>query len=174
LRARGVDVPLILMGYYNPMLAYGLARFADHALRAGADGFIVPDLPPEEAAEFESALGEAPLIRMIAPTTPNRRIRLIAERARGFIYLVSLTGTTGAREHLPEGLREFVARVREHVPLPLCVGFGIATPDHARAVGQIADGVIVGSACVRAIGAASDPARAAADFARAFKAALRA
>jgi tryptophan synthase alpha chain len=179
LRARGVSVPLVLMGYYNPLLAYGLLRIAAQAAEAGADGFIVPDLPPEESAEFESALAaEAihesplPLIRMIAPITPPNRVHAIAQGARGFIYLVSLTGVTGARTHLPEGLPELIARVREHTALPLCVGFGISSPEHARAVGQIADGVIVGSACVKTIGDSADPVKTAADFARAFKAAL--
>jgi len=180
LRARGVTVPLVLMGYYNPLLAYGLSRLALDAAQAGADGFIVPDLPLEESAEFESALTggrEAtplPLIRMLAPTTPPNRVHMIthASRARGFLYLVSLTGVTGARQSLPEGLTEFIARVREHTDLPLCVGFGIATPEHARAVGQIADGVIVGSACVKTIGEASDPVRAAEAFGQAFRTAI--
>jgi tryptophan synthase alpha chain len=178
LRTRGVTIPLVLMGYYNPLMAFGLSRVAAEAAQAGADGFIVPDLPPEEAADLESALAVGPvplpLIRMIAPTTPPGRMRSITQGARGFLYLVSLTGTTGVRDQLPEGLPEFIARVRAHTPLPLCVGFGIATPEHARAVGRIADGVIVGSACVRAIGEASEPARAAEEFARALKAAVRA
>lgn len=179
LRARGVTIPLVLMSYFNPLVAYGLSQIANDAANAGADGFIVPDLPVEEAGEFESALtggrkaAPLPLIRMIAPTTPPNRIPVITQNARGFIYLVSLTGVTGARNHLPEGLPEFVVRVREHAAIPLCVGFGISTSEHARAVGQFTDGVIVGSACVKAIGEASDPVRAAEAFARAFKAALR-
>jgi tryptophan synthase alpha chain len=184
LRARGVTIPLVLMSYYNPLMAYGLSRIAIDAANAGADGFIVPDLPPEEAGEFEAALAGGrkaaplPLIRMVAPTSPPSRMHAIAQIARGFLYLVSLTGVTGARGHLPEGLPEFVARVRAAqmrcgASLPLCVGFGIATPEHARAVGQIADGVIVGSACVKTIGEATEPVRAAEEFARAFKAAMR-
>ncbi len=170
--ARGVTLPLILMGYYNPLLAYGLSRLAEEAARSEADGFIVPDLPVEEAAEFETVLGEAPLIRMLAPTTSSNRAAKITRDARGFLYLVSLTGITGARHALPEGLPEFVARVREHTALPLCVGFGISTPEQARAVGKIADGVIVGSACVKAIGESAEPVRTAQDLARAFEAAL--
>ncbi|MGH2521850.1 MAG: tryptophan synthase subunit alpha [Anaerolineales bacterium] len=177
LRARGVRIPLILMSYYNPLLAYGLSRLAVDAAQAGADGFIVPDLPPEESGEFAEALRaapprEMPLIRMLAPTTPPQRAAHIAGGARGFIYLVSLTGVTGARHHLPEGLPEFITRVRKHTDLPLCVGFGIGTPEQARAVGQIAEGVIVGSACVKAVGESADPVRAAEEFAGAYKAAL--
>ena len=172
LHARAVAIPLVLMGYYNPLLAYGLLRLALDAADAGADGFIVPDLPPEESAEFEAALGDMPLIRMLAPTTPTNRVPAITQKARGFLYLVSLTGVTGARNALPEGLPEFIARVREHTDLPLCVGFGISTPEQGRTVGRIADGIIVGSACVKAVGEAADPIRAAEAFAFAFKAAL--
>jgi tryptophan synthase alpha chain len=172
LRARGVTTPLVLMGYFNPLLAHGLERLARDAAYAGANGFIVPDLPLEESQDFESALNDIPLIRMIAPTTSPERIRMIAARARGFLYLVSLTGVTGARTALPEGLPDFIARVRAQSIVPVCVGFGIGTPEQARAVGQIADGVIIGSACVKAIGEAADPVRAAAEFAQRFKAAL--
>jgi tryptophan synthase alpha chain len=179
LRARGVTAPLVLMGYYNPLLAYGLPRLAAATAQAGADGFIVPDLPPEEAAEFEAALAEQggglPLIRMIAPTTPPERVARIVRGARGFLYLVSVTGVTGARSALPPGLAEFIGRVRAHsADVPLCVGFGIATPEQGRAVGQVADGIIVGSACVKAIGEAADAVAAAEAFARNFKQALRA
>lgn len=172
LRARGVTTPLVLMGYFNPLLAYGLERLAREAAEAGADGFIVPDLPPEEAAEFEAAVAPLPQIRMVAPTTPDERLAAVLGEARGFVYMVSLTGVTGARTALAEGLAEFVGRVRAHTRLPVCVGFGIGTPEQAQAVGALADGVIVGSACVRAIGESADPVRTAADFARAFKAAL--
>lgn len=172
LRARGVTIPLVLMGYYNPLLAYGLARLAVNAADAGADGFIVPDLPPEESVEFESVLGDTPLIRMLAPTTPPNRIHAITRNAIGFLYLVSLTGVTGARHSLSEGLPEFIARVREHTDLPLGVGFGISTPEQARVVGRIADGIIVGSACVKAVGEAADPVQAAEAFASSFKTAL--
>jgi tryptophan synthase alpha chain len=178
LRRRGVTVPLVLMGYYNPWLAYGLRRLAADAASAGADGFIVPDLPPEEAADFEAALPPAlPLVRMLAPTTPPKRARRVLDGARGFVYMVSVTGTTGARSELPPGLAQFIARTRDAfspgAAVPLCVGFGIGTPDQARAVGHLADGIIVGSACVRAIGAAAEPVAAAEAFAREFKAALR-
>ena len=182
LRARGVKIPLVLMGYYNPLLAYGLERLARASAGAAVSGFIVPDLPPEEAADLETALAGAPgetridLIRMLAPTTPSERAARILRDARGFVYLVSLTGVTGARSELPPGLPEFVARVRQQAPagLPLCVGFGISTPEQGAAVGRIADGIIVGSACVKTVGEAKDPVRTAEDFDRAFKSALQA
>jgi tryptophan synthase alpha chain len=173
LRRRGVSIPLVLMGYYNPILAYGQERFTRDARAAGADGFIIPDLPPEEAAEFEAAAGDLPLIRMLAPTTPPERMQRIAAGARGFIYLVSVTGVTGTRQSLSAGLPELVARVRQHAAAPVCVGFGIGSPEQAKEVGQFADGVIVGSACVKTIGESAEPARAAREFARSFAEAVR-
>jgi tryptophan synthase alpha chain len=172
LRRRGVRVPLILMGYYNPILQFGLNRFCEAAAEAGADGLIVPDLPAEESSELEAALGgKLPLIRMIAPTTSADRARTICTAAQGFLYLVSVTGVTGARESIPAGLPEFIARVRASAPAgtPLCVGFGISTPAQAAGVGAVADGVIVGTACVRAVGESAHPKRAAAEFAGAFR-----
>ncbi|PKN90705.1 MAG: tryptophan synthase subunit alpha [Chloroflexi bacterium HGW-Chloroflexi-6] len=175
LRQRGVTIPLILMGYYNPILAYGLEKFIHDAREAGADGFIIPDLPPEESAEFVGAQHAAPLplITMLAPTTPAERMEQIARNARGFIYLVSVTGVTGARTDVPEGLAGLVARVREHTSVPVCVGFGIGSPEQAKAVGEIADGVIVGSACVRAIDEGQNPVAAARSFAQRFSQVLR-
>jgi tryptophan synthase alpha chain len=199
-----VDIPLILMGYYNPMLAYGLENFVRDAKEAGADGFIIPDLPMEEAEEFTSALEklagrvdgggfryaenatrpspsyrdqrntvEMPLIQMIAPTSPDERMEMIARNAKGFIYLVSVTGITGERKSLAEGLGGLIAQVREHTSAPVCVGFGISTPEQAREVGRLADGVIVGSACVKAIGGSEKPVEAAKEFARSFREALK-
>jgi len=173
LRRRGVEIPLILMGYYNPILAYGLQRFAKAARTAGADGFIIPDLPPEESAAFESTAGELPLIRMLAPTTPPERIRRVAQSARGFIYLVSVAGTTGARADLPAGLAGLISTVRQSAAVPVCVGFGIGTPQQARVVAQTADGVIVGSACVQTIGESPTPVETARLFARAFQEAVK-
>jgi tryptophan synthase alpha chain len=183
LRNRGVDIPLVLMGYYNPMLSYGLEKFIRDAMDAGADGFIVPDLPVEEAEEFSLVLSglapsrragvvEAPLIQMIAPTTPNERMETIARNAQGFIYLVSVTGVTGERKSISDGLGDLIARVREHTSVPVCVGFGIGTPDQAKEVGRMADGVIVGTACVRTIGESEKPVEAAKKFAKSFKSAL--
>lgn len=189
LRRRGVDIPLILMGYYNPLLAYGLENFIRDAADAGADGFIIPDLPMEETVEFMSALEKLggrvdggdvppsyrdhPLIQMLAPTTPPDRMEMIARDAKGFIYLVSVTGITGERNSLAEGLGELIAQVREHTSAPVCVGFGISTPQQAKEAGRMADGVIVGSACVKTIGASEKPVEAAKQFAAAFRSALR-
>jgi len=174
LRKRGVDIPLILMGYYNPMLAYGLEKFIRDAREAGADGFIVPDLPMEEADEFvvASHASPLPLIQMLAPTSPNERMEAIARNAKGFIYLVSVTGVTGARTSISEGLGELIKRVREHTSAPVCVGFGIGTPEQAAQVGALADGVIVGSACVKTIGGSQTPVETAKEFAAEFRSAL--
>lgn len=183
LRQRGVDIPLILMGYYNPMLAYGLERFVEDACSAGADGFIIPDLPMEESEEFELALtsypkgsraaDEAlPLIPMIAPTSSPERMEHIARNAKGFIYLVSVTGITGERKSLAAGLGDLIASVRQHTSAPVCVGFGIGTPEQAQEVGKMADGVIVGTACVRTIGGSAAPVETAKEFAAGFRSAL--
>ena len=175
LRSRGVEIPLVLMGYYNPMLAYGLEKFTRDAVEAGADGFIIPDLPMEETEELTSVLRGAarpnealPLIQMLAPTSPLERMERIGGNARGFIYLVSVTGVTGERASISEGLAELITRVREHTSLPVCVGFGISTPEQARQVGVLADGVIVGSACVKTIGESENPVQAAKQFAEQF------
>lgn len=179
IRSRGVEIPLILMGYYNPMLAHGLGKFIQDAVEAGADGFIIPDLPLEEAEEFTSALADAdrrrllPLIQMLAPTTPDERMEKIARHAQGFIYLVSVTGVTGERKSISDGLGDLIARVREHTTVPVCVGFGIGTPQQAKEVGGMADGVIVGTACVRTIGGSETPVETAKEFARKFQAALK-
>jgi len=182
LRRRGVDIPLVLMGYYNPMLAYGLEKFVCDAIEADADGFIVPDLPVEESEEFQSALSganreestvEAPLLQMIAPTTPPERMETIARNAKGFIYLVSVTGVTGERKSISEELGELIQRVREHTTVPVCVGFGIGMPEQAREVGKLADGVIVGTACVRTIGESPTPVETAKQFAAEFQAVLK-
>src|SRR5512141_2324767 len=161
LRQRGVDIPLILMGYYNPMLAYGLEKFICDAVNAGADGFIVPDLPVEETDEFIAAMHasspQPPLIPMLAPTSSPERMEKIARNAKGFIYLVSVTGVTGERKSISEGLSELISHVRDHTSAPVCVGFGIGTPEQAKEVGNMADGVIVGTACVRTIGNSKTP-----------------
>ncbi len=187
LRARGVTIPLILMGYYNPMLAYGLEKFIRDAKEAGADGFIIPDLPMEEAEEFTSmatagrvdgdvlspSYRDLPLIQMLAPTSPDERMETIARDAKGFIYLVSVTGVTGARSSISEGLGDLINRVRAHTSAPVCVGFGIGTPEQAKEVGQLADGVIVGSACVKAIGGSQNPVETAKQFAAKYKEAIK-
>ncbi len=172
LRKRGVTIPFILMGYFNPMLAYGLEKFVHDAREAGADGFIIPDLPLEEASEFQSLVGDMPLIQMLAPTSPDERMESIARNAKGFIYLVSVTGVTGARTAISDGLGDLIQRVRDHTSVPVCVGFGIGTPEQAKQVGQLADGVIVGSACVKLIGSSEKPVETAKQFAAEFRSAL--
>ena len=174
LRKRGVEIPLVLMGYINPILAYGLEQFTIEAAHVGASGLIVPDLPPEEAAELQNLCQThgLDLVFLLPPNCAEARIPLIAQQSQGFIYLVSVMGITGARQTLPVELAGFVERVRFHTDKPLAVGFGISTPQQAAAVGQIADGVIVGSALLRAVGQGSDPVKAAGDFVRALKEAL--
>ena len=173
LRERGVTIPFILMGYFNPMLAYGLEKFVRDAREVGADGFIIPDLPMEEANEFQSFVDDMPLIQMLAPTSPNERMESIARNAKGFIYLVSVTGVTGARTDISDGLGDLIQRVRDHTSVPVCVGFGIGTPEQAAQVGALADGVIVGSACVKMIGSSEKPVETAKQFAAEFRGALQ-
>ena len=158
LRSRGLDLPLLLMGYVNPILAFGFERFVVEASAAGVDGFIVPDLPPEEADELEAICcdhGRA-LVYMLAPTSTEARIVQAAKRSQGFIYLVTLTGTTGVRDELPADLETFILRVRGHTLLPLAVGFGVSNPHQAQAVARLADGVIIGSALIEAVSRAPD------------------
>jgi tryptophan synthase alpha chain len=140
------------MGYYNPVLAYGESRYVADAADAGADGFIVPDLPLEESQPLEKQAQAAGLvlIRMLAPTSHARRVSNAARGARGFLYLVSLTGVTGARSTLAAGLSEFVDDVRQVAAVPLAVGFGIGNPQQAAQVAAFADGIIVGSALIDA------------------------
>jgi len=174
LRSRGVSQPLILMGYINPILAFGVERFVAEAARAGADGFIVPDLPLEEAAAMEAACRahHMALIFMLAPTSTPERVTAVVERAAGFVYLVSLTGITGARSALPPDLAGFVERVRKQTPVPLAVGFGVSTPSQAQAVGSLADGVIVGSALIDAVEGTENWPQAVADFVGELRSAL--
>ena len=151
LRKRGVTIPLVLMGYVNPLLAYGLERYARDAAAAGASGMIVPDLPPEEAGELMGycAANGLALIPLLAPTSTPERIRQVVSAAHGFIYLVLVTGVTGVRDALPTGLVDYVRRVRAVTTLPLAIGFGISQPEQARTVAALADGVVVGSAFYR-------------------------
>lgn len=176
LRARGVTQPFLLMGYFNPMLAYGLERFVADAAVAGVDGFIVPDLPPEEADELDRLCADRGLgpIYFLAPTSTDERLKLVATKARGFIYLVSLTGVTGTRSKLADNLGHFVSRVRSATATPIAIGFGVSTPEQAAEVSRLADGVIVGSRLVQIVDRAEDKPQAAAQFVRELKSAMRA
>ncbi len=171
-------VPLLFMGYYNPIQYYGLERFCAQAAAAGVGGLIVPDLPPEDGADLQRVA--APLgismVYLLSPSSPPERIRLVAERASGFVYLVSLNGVTGARAELPAGLEDFVRRVRAEARQPLCVGFGVSTPAQAARVAAAADGVIVGSRLLQVIEEAeasgADAVSAAIDFVRQLRTAI--
>jgi tryptophan synthase alpha chain len=152
-------VPVVLMCYANPILARGLERFTREAAATGASGLIVPDLPLEEGEEVRDACDAAglALVPLIAPTTPDDRITAIVERARGFVYTVSVTGTTGERTGVDGSLASVLAHAKAHSPVPVAVGFGISTPEHAaQAADAGADGVIVGSRLVRAAAEAAD------------------
>jgi tryptophan synthase alpha chain len=156
---------LILMGYLNPILHMGVDRFAKRAHDAGATGAIIPDVPLEESTGIRAMLKDGGLtfVDLVAPTSSAERVEGIAGSADGFVYLVSLTGVTGVRKTLSQGLGGFVDRVRRHTDLPLYVGFGVSGGDMAAQVVQHADGVIIGSALVKIIQAAAGSREAAAD-----------
>ncbi|HEY93049.1 MAG TPA: tryptophan synthase subunit alpha [Dehalococcoidia bacterium] len=143
--------PLVFMTYYNPIFNFGVEAFCQASTAAGIDGLIVPDLPLEESAELEAITQKynLDLVYLLAPTSTEKRVSIVANRSRGFIYLVSLTGVTGARVTLPPELEGFIKRVRQKARQPLCVGFGISTPEQARRVAKVADGVIVGSRLIQ-------------------------
>ena len=166
LRRDGLTLPILLMGYLNPFLAYGrdgtqggtdgYERLARDLADAGADGLIIVDLPVEESDPCRAALADAglDLIFLLAPTSTEERIRAVTERASGFIYLVSVTGVTGARTDLPADLTAFVRRVRRHTALPLAVGFGVSSRTQVESVGKLCEAAVVGSAIVQAVEAA--------------------
>ncbi len=161
LRARGVTQPMIMMGYVNPILAYGAENFIRDAKAAGADGLIVPDLPPDEGAQIDALCAQAGLahVYMLAPTSTAERIALVGSQATGFIYVVSLVGITGVRDQLPPHLTDFIARLRAQLDTPLVMGFGISKPEQARRMSDLVDGFIVGSALVRAGKGGVEPVR---------------
>ncbi len=148
-----VATPLVFLTYYNPVLAFGLKAFCRTAVEAGVEGLIVADLPPEEAAPLRAEADPAglDLIHLVAPTSTPERLRKIARATGSFIYMVSLTGVTGARAELPPDLARHLRALRGITTKPICVGFGISTPEHAALVGRFADGVIVGSAIVNLV-----------------------
>ncbi len=147
------DIPIVLFGYYNPVFAYGLGKFARNAKRVGADGVLIVDLPPEEDEMFHVELRKVgmDLIHLLTPTSDTTRMKLVARRSDGFIYYVSVAGVTGARKSVEHSVGDYIKKIRRHTKLPVVVGFGISTPSQARSVGRLADGVVVGSAIINVI-----------------------
>jgi len=158
-RLAGLRIPVVFMGYYNPILNYGEDRFVQAARDAGVDGFIVSDLPPEEAELFRDCAKKYSMsyVPLVCPTTSDARVKKLASLADSFIYCVSINGITGERLELPPHLPAFITRVRKVTKLPLAVGFGISTRAHFEATGKIADGVVIGSAIIKTIGSATTP-----------------
>jgi tryptophan synthase alpha chain len=170
-----VDVPIVLMGYANVFLTMGEASFAEACAATGADGVITVDLPPEEGEAFGQALraeGVDPIL-LAAPTTRLDRLEMLAKKTRGFLYFVSLTGVTGARDAVSASLEREVEAVRQVSDVPVCVGFGVSTPEQAARIARYADGVVVGSALIDRIDQADTP-QAAVDAAARFVAELKA
>ena len=171
------QLPIVLMTSFNPVFVYGQKTFVEDAVKAGVDGVIIPDLPPEEAEEFLGYANEKKLdmIFLLAPTSTPDRIQRIGELSKGFIYYVSLTGTTGTKSALAKNLQEKVTAIKSKVQLPVLVGFGISGPEQAKEAAQCSDGVIIGSAIVKIIETHSDPAernQKIADFVSGIKEAL--
>jgi tryptophan synthase alpha chain len=174
-----VSAPLVFLTYYNPILAFGLKAFCRTSVEAGIDGVIVADLPPEESGPLraEAVAAGLDLIHLVAPTSTPERMRRIARASEGFVYVVSLTGVTGERAALAPELSQQLRALRAITTKPVCVGFGIGTPEQAALVGQLADGVIVGSAIVRLVeqhGASAELLARVGDFIAGLKAPLRA
>jgi tryptophan synthase alpha chain len=174
IRVSGVTLPLLLMGYINPILTYGIERYVQGVNQAGADGMIIPDLPLEEAEKVESLCQKhkLALVYLATPDSPADRVEKLARHTTGFLYLVSLNGVTGVRDALSPGLEDFIQRARQVARTPLAVGFGIATPQQAALVGKLADGVIIGSALIDAVGKSSQPVEAAFAFTKEIRIAL--
>lgn len=145
-----VAVPLVIMSYYNPIWRFGPERFCQQAKRAGVSGLIIPDLPPDEGNALEKKARQygLDLIYLLAPNATKQRIRLVTRHSQGFVYLVSVTGVTGAREKLPPELLTFIRRVRRTTRKPLCVGFGVSKPQQIKTLRKSVDGVIIGSAII--------------------------
>ena len=152
-------VPIVLMSYVNPILAFGGEAFVERAAAAGVDGLIVVDLPPEEGEELRGRCRAAGIdnVLLVAPNSDDERIKLVADQASGFLYCVSVAGVTGARAALPAALPAFLARVRRQTSLPLAVGFGVSRPEHLRSLHGLAEAAVVGSAIVDIVGASASP-----------------
>ena len=146
-----VKIPLLIMSYYNPIYQFGLFRFCSTFKNAGLDGVIIPDLPPEEGDDLISSARDNGLatVFLIAPTTPEKRISLICKKSTGFIYYVSVSGVTGARERLPQEMKKKVLEIKKFTEKPVCIGFGVSKPEQVREITSFADGVIVGSAMIK-------------------------
>ena len=145
------EIPLCLMTYFNPVFHYGEARFVQRSKQAGVDGLIIPDLPPEEAGTLIPAARKAGIatVFFLAPTTVRGRIKKISKVSTGFIYYVSLTGVTGARRELPADILQNIRAAKKMTDKPICVGFGVSSPEQVRSITRVADGVIVGSAIIK-------------------------
>ncbi len=157
LRKRGLQAPLILMGYYNPWLAIGLEQFIGRAAAAGVDGLIVLDLPPEEAGELLGLCRShsMDLIFLVAPTSTEARLEAVGKLASGFVYCVSVTGITGARGELSPELPAFIERIRRHTDLPIAVGFGVSQASHVARIGELCEAAVIGSAIIDQIDSAA-------------------
>ncbi len=150
IHARVPHLPLVLMTYYNPVLRYGMDKFAHDAATSGVDGVIITDLTPEEASAWQqnAAANNLATIYLLAPTSTDERVASVCKSCSGFVYCVSRTGVTGARQDVPHDLRDTLSRIRKHTNLPLAVGFGVSSPEHVAAISAFADGVVVGSSLV--------------------------
>lgn len=148
------EIPILLFTYYNPVLAYGVDALAADASDAGVDGILCVDLPPEEAVEYEAAMIAKGIhtVFLLAPTSTDERVQLIAEHSTGFIYYVSRTGVTGEQKSIESSVKTMVDKIKQHTDIPVAVGFGISTPEQSREIAGYGDGVVVGSAIVRMIG----------------------
>ena len=153
------DIPIVLMTSFNPVFVYGEEQFVEDAVSVGIDGVIIPDLPPEEAAQFSyyAVKKNLDVIHLLAPTSTDERIQIVTKQGRGFIYYISLTGTTGVRTQLADGLGDKVSSIKQRSDIPVLIGFGISNPELAREAAKFSDGVIIGSAVVKLIANNSDP-----------------
>ena len=165
---RRSQLPLVFMSYLNPILSYGIARFAKDAQAAGVDGVILPDVPLEEGGEISALLARhgIDVIYLLAPTSSAERKKKVSRASRGFVYFVSMTGITGSKKAVAASVKSHVRQIQAASPLPVCVGFGISTPEQAKAMADVCDGVIVGSAVVKAL--ADNPKLSAEKFSEKF------